>query len=116
MTATSSTGSVRATSEYLNRKPKTESEARLASELLNLFRPAPLAYCDFIADVAKRALQKDDTCIIREVGHVKADLHPEGGYLLTMKKTLDVSDRNGRKYRVTVEEIVEPKEPEVVAI
>jgi hypothetical protein len=69
-----------------------------------------LAYCDYIADRIFRALSLD----VREnkiytkiatVGSVKMDLHPVEGYFMSTKKTLEVIDNNGKKYKVTVEEI-----------
>lgn len=65
-----------------------------------------LAYCDKIADVIRKALLKyDPDNIIGLVGGINYDLHPEGGYFVSTKKTIDLTDMNGKKYRVTVEEI-----------
>ena len=75
-----------------------------------------MAYCDYIAHTILRpALQNDgkdqgplnrlDKGVIREVGHVKMDLDPVEGYMDSTTKTIDVVDRNGKKYRITVEEI-----------
>jgi hypothetical protein len=36
-------------------------------------------------------------------GVVVSDLHPEGGYLLTTKKTIE-AEYLGKKYKITVEE------------
>lgn len=64
-----------------------------------------IAYCDKIADVARKALLNPDTDnIIGNVGHVKFDLHPTGGYLMSTKKTIKVSDKNGKMYTITIEE------------
>lgn len=64
-----------------------------------------LAYCDKIADVVRKSLlQYDPDGIVGLVGPVKFDLHPEGGYMVSTKKTLQVSDMNGKWYKVTVEE------------
>ena len=41
--------------------------------------------------------------LLKSVGRVQWDLHPEGGYMLSTKKTIDVIDRNGVQYRITVE-------------
>lgn len=78
--------------------------------ILEAFRPAPIAYCDFIADCIKKALTAAALVsapgnLVSAVGHVASDLHPQGGYLLTTTKTIEVKDRNGRVYRVTVEEV-----------
>lgn len=85
----------------------------MADSILEIFRPvanyAP-AYCDYIADRIKKALTADALVmapenIVKEVGRVRWDLHPEGGYMLTTKKTIEVTDFNGRHYLVTVEEV-----------
>lgn len=86
-------------------RPEFEMRATNAtSELLaNVFRPVPLAFCDYIADTIKHAFQPDDS-IVESVGPIKCDLHPVGGYMLTTKKTLSFKGRNGKDYLVTVEE------------
>lgn len=71
-------------------------------------RPVPLAYCDYIAHRIHHALldsHADTEKLIDRVGSVQLDLHPELGYFLTTKKTIELTDRNGKRYRVTVEEI-----------
>ena len=64
---------------------------------------------DFIADRIKKALQssiEDDVeTYIGEVGGIKSDLHPEGGWFVSPKKTIQVSDTNGKMYNITIEEI-----------
>ena len=63
-----------------------------------------LAYCDYIAyTVLKPALTEDS--FITVVGKVKMDLHKEAGYMLSTAKTIEVADKNGKQYRITVEEI-----------
>ena len=65
-----------------------------------------LAYCDKIADTIRKALLKyDEDQIIGLVDRVKMDLHPTEGYFVSTKKTIDVTDMNGKFYRVTVEEL-----------
>ena len=78
-----------------------------AETILEALTPKPrgLVYCDFIADQIKRyLLQGDWQHILVSVGPVKMDLHPTEGWFVSTKKTIEVTDRNGRKYRVTVEE------------
>jgi len=58
-------------------------------------------YCDFIAHAIKRRLSKEDDL---KIGNIKYDLHPEEGWYLSPKKTIEVEDWNGKKYTVTVEE------------
>ncbi len=63
-----------------------------------------LAYCDYIAHtVLKPALVEDD--FITDVSKVKMDLHEKEGYMLSTAKTIEVADNNGKKYKITVEEI-----------
>lgn len=65
-----------------------------------------LAYCDKIADVIRKALLKHDPDnIIGLIGPIKMDLHPTGGYFVSTKKTILMTDMNGKEYRVTVEEV-----------
>ena len=65
-----------------------------------------LAYCDKIADTIRKSLLKyDPDDIIGLVYPIKMDLHPTEGYFVSTKKTIDVTDMNGKFYRVTVEEL-----------
>ena len=65
-----------------------------------------LRYCDYIAARIQRTLSMEDSeRIIGKVGRVQSDLHPEGGWMVSLKKTIDVEGRNGAKYRITVEEV-----------
>ncbi len=65
-----------------------------------------LVYCDYIAHTIKQhILAVDEDKMLASVSPIKWDLHPEGGYLVTTKKTLEMTDKFGRSYRVTVEEI-----------
>lgn len=64
-----------------------------------------LVYCDKIADVIRNALLKYDADeIVGLVGPIKMDLHPTEGYFMSTKKTMVVTDMEGKRYRVTVEE------------
>lgn len=69
---------------------------------------SPLRYCDYIAHVLSGALRRDvDTNIntyVKSLTAVKYDLHKELGYMLSTKKTIGVTDINGNKYRITIEE------------
>jgi hypothetical protein len=58
-----------------------------------------MAYCDYIANSIKLALPVTGV----STSAVKSDLHPEGGYLLTTKKTIE-AEYLGKKYKITVEE------------
>jgi hypothetical protein len=64
------------------------------------------SYCDKIAATIFDALKaRDPDGIIVNVGPVQWDLHPTEGYLLSPQKTLEVTDRNGNRYLVTVEDL-----------
>jgi hypothetical protein len=58
-----------------------------------------MAYCDYIANSIKHSLPVAGVYTSK----VKSDLHPEGGYLLTTKKTIE-AEYLGKKYIITVEE------------
>jgi hypothetical protein len=65
-----------------------------------------LAYCDKIAHEIQLALAPVDVDgIIAEVGPIKWDLHPEGGYMVSTAKTITVYDCNGKAYMVSVQEV-----------
>jgi hypothetical protein len=66
-----------------------------------------LAYCDYIAKVISEAMKKDAdkySSYIDNVGKTSWDLDTSGAFLST-RKTISVIDKNGKAYRVTVEEI-----------
>jgi hypothetical protein len=61
-------------------------------------------FCDYIAFRIRKGLNViDPEGIIKWVGHVEYDLDDQGAYA-GPKKTLIVEDKNGKKYKVTVEE------------
>lgn len=66
-----------------------------------------LAYCDYIAKVISTALKLDSVkfdTYIDTVGKTRWDLDESGAFAST-KKTMSVVDKNGKIYRVTVEEV-----------
>jgi len=66
-----------------------------------------LAYCDYIADRIKTNLRDDsynEDSLIHFVDRIEYDLDEDGAFRST-KKTIGVQDVNGKRYRVTVEEI-----------
>ena len=64
-----------------------------------------LAYCDYIAHVISTSFCNDKPeNMIASVGPIKMDLHPDQGYFVSTKKTISVTDKNGKKYKITVEE------------
>ena len=65
-----------------------------------------LAYCDYIAhNIVQNAIPNNQ--LIESVSSPRYDLHPTEGYFMSTKKTIEMEDKNGKKYRVTVEEINE---------
>lgn len=67
-----------------------------------------LAYCDFIADRIRKGLINSmndalEPVRLTEVTRPAWDLGPKGEFVST-KKTLSVTDGNGKRYVVTVEE------------
>ncbi len=68
-----------------------------------------LSYCDYIAyTILKPALDTDydsNMGMLSEVGEVKMDLCKKAGYMLSTTKTIMVTDKNGRKYKVTIEDV-----------
>ena len=66
-----------------------------------------LAYCDKIADtVRKSLLAYDEQGIIGLIGHIEMDLHPTKGYFQSTKKTIEMTDMNSKKYKITIEEVI----------
>ena len=64
-----------------------------------------IVYCDYIAHTIVNNLKANDTeRLLSSVSRPKYDLTPEGGFAST-KKVIEVEDRNGIKYRITVEEV-----------
>lgn len=63
-----------------------------------------LAYCDMIAYSIKENIEQNTQGFL-QAGKVNMDLHPTEGYFLSTKKTLSVTDKNGKAYMVTVEEV-----------
>ena len=67
-----------------------------------------LAYCDYISNKIQESLREDsykEQSLIHYVDKINWDLHPEERYFVSTKKTIEVTDVNGKKYMVTVEEI-----------
>lgn len=69
-----------------------------------------LAYCDYIAHLISGHIKHHDASgLLWQVGTPRYDLD-SGGALNSTSKTIEIVDLNGKKYRVTVEEIKEPVE------
>jgi hypothetical protein len=66
-----------------------------------------LAYCDKIADTVRKSLLKHDPQgIIGLIGPIEMDLHPTQGYFQSTKKTIEMTDMNSKKYKITIEEVI----------
>jgi len=64
-----------------------------------------LAYCDYIAALIRGNLKANDVDrLLSSVSAPHLHLAASGSFLST-KKILDVEDRYGKKYKVTVEEV-----------
>jgi len=63
-----------------------------------------MIYCDYIAHLINTALVNDKDELLEHVGHVRLDLDVHGAFSST-KKTIEVSDIHGTKYKITVEAI-----------
>lgn len=69
-----------------------------------------LAYCDYIAHLIAGHIRHFDTQgILWNVGRPQLDLDQDGAFASTTK-TIEIQDLNGKKYRVTIEEINQPTE------
>jgi hypothetical protein len=64
-----------------------------------------VAYCDYIAHTISKELKVNDTeKLLASVSRPQYDLTESGAFAST-KKVINVEDRFGKKYRVTVEEV-----------
>ena len=67
-----------------------------------------LVYCDYIAHLIATNTKKNDceqSKLLLEVGPSRMDLHPQFGHLVSTKRTIEVIDKQNKKYRITVEEL-----------
>ena len=63
-----------------------------------------IAYCDYIAYRCQEGLRDDSESLLGKVQPTKMDLSPEG-YFVSPKKTIQLVDRNGKAYKITIEEV-----------
>lgn len=64
-----------------------------------------LAFCDYIAERLKRCLALNDPqALIGAIGQIRWDVCPDGS-LASTKKAIDLTDINGKKYRITIAEL-----------
>ena len=64
-----------------------------------------LAYCDMIAYAIKEILPQQTGNFISVDGGVEYDLAQEG-YMASTTKYVNAYDENGKKYKITIEEII----------
>ena len=64
-----------------------------------------IAYCDYISHTIREALVKDSDWMLAHVGKIQWDLD-ENGVFQGTSKTIMVEDDSGKKYKITVEEVV----------
>jgi hypothetical protein len=66
-----------------------------------------MSYCDYIAHLIYTFLREVDDShemMLTDIESIEYDLSGDGSFLST-KKTIDVTDVAGKKYRITVEEL-----------
>jgi len=73
------------------------------SDVAAFLRPPSIPIGPYVAEVVRKGLLADPERLLADVSYVKSDLHPELGYLVSLTKIIEVSDRIGNRYRVTVE-------------
>jgi len=82
------------------------NEFQTMAELARAMTPTTPAYCDYVAALIAtglKALDTEENKLLSSVGRPRFDLHPDG-YLQSTSKRIEVEDRFGRRYRITVEE------------
>lgn len=63
-----------------------------------------IAYCDYIAHLIGQIRHFDTQGIAADIGSPKYDLDADGA-LASTRKTILVTDLNGKMYQITVEEV-----------
>lgn len=66
-----------------------------------------MVYCDYIAHLITDNLKTaddQDMAMLTEIGKMKYDLSEEG-WFVSSKKTIEVTDINGQKYKISVEAV-----------
>jgi len=64
------------------------------------------AYCDYLINlIGIMQIEIDNESLIAHTGKVEFDLHPKHGYLQSTKKSIIITDVNGKEYKITVEEV-----------
>ena len=84
-------------------------EFKKMSDVINVaFRDAKsmMAYCDYIAELISKEMKSEDDKYMRLLSSVSRPLYDLGqqGQFQSTKKVINVEDRYGKKYTITVEE------------
>ena len=67
-----------------------------------------LAYCDYLAyTVIYPSLEYDQyrEGIVKELSHIKIDEKTKEGFIPSSTRIIELTDRNDKKYKITIEEI-----------
>lgn len=64
-----------------------------------------VAYCDYIAHLVQQGLREDSESLLKQVSPTKLHLG-ENGEFISPTKTVMVTDRYGKQYRIRVEEVI----------
>ena len=86
----------------------TEEFKKMADVINVAFRDAKsmMAYCDYIAELISKEMKSEDDKYMRLLSSVSRPLYDLGqqGQFQSTKKVINVEDRYGKKYTITVEE------------
>ena len=82
-----------------------DSMDTIVSRFFNNLPKSYIVYCDYIAHVISKELKANDVeKMLASVSSPKYDLTKSGEFASTTK-TIEVEDRFGTKYRITVEQV-----------
>ena len=86
----------------------TEEFKKMVDVINVAFRDAKsmMAYCDYIAELISKEMKSEDDKYMRLLSSVSRPLYDLGlqGQFQSTKKVINVEDRYGKKYTITVEE------------
>jgi hypothetical protein len=72
------------------------------NQIVAALRPHSIPIGPYVAKIVRDGLSADPERHIAEISRVQSDLHADG-WLQSLTKTIDVTDKAGCKYRITVE-------------
>ena len=86
----------------------TEEFKKMVDVINVAFRDAKsmMAYCDYIAELISKEMKSEDDKYMRLLSSVSRPLYDLGpqGQFQSNKKVINIEDRYGKKYTITVEE------------